>query len=66
MTTLFHRLTTELDEVKSNEILSQHEKKEKLMALEKAIDDMGGRQMYQEARYVGSEILFLLRLCVSK
>lgn len=50
VTTDFHRLTHELDEVKKDEKLSAADKRARVAELTAKIDAIGGRAAYQDAR----------------
>jgi hypothetical protein len=50
VTTDFHRLTHELDEVKKDARLSAEDKRARVAELTARIDAIGGRNAYQDAR----------------
>ena len=56
MTTAFHRLTHELDRVRSSTTLDAETKQQQIQDLEQQLEEAGGRKAYQDASIVNTSL----------
>ena len=56
ITTNFHRITHEIDRVKSDPLIDETTKKERLHALTTQLENLGGRSAYQDASIVNTSM----------